>query len=69
MTTESKPPPDETSDQGEPHRWEAEMEVYPTRAPEDDPKWAIRVVTVWITISIASLAFIIALIILGLFYD
>ena len=69
MTTEPKPPPDETPDQGEPHPWEAEMDAYPTRAPEDDPRWAIRVVMVWTTIAIALLAFIIALIILGLFYD
>jgi hypothetical protein len=45
------------------------MDAYPTRAPEDDPRWAIRVVKVWITISIVALVFIIALIILGLFFD
>ena len=69
MTSEPKEPPDETPDLGEPHPWEAEMDAYPTRAPKDDPRWAIRVVTVWIAISIALLAFIVLLIILGLFYD
>lgn len=45
------------------------MAEYPDRPPQEDPRWAIRVVTVWITIAIATLAFIIALIILGLFFD
>jgi len=69
MTTEPKPPPDDTSDQGQPHRWEAEMEEYPDRPPQEDPRWAVRVVTIWVTIAISTLAFIIALIILGLFFD
>ena len=73
MTSEPKPPPDETPDetpdQGEPHPWEAQIDTYPTRAPEDDPRWAIRVVMVWTTIAIALLVFIVALIILGLFFD
>jgi len=69
MTSEPEESTVETPDRGEPHPWEAQMDVYPTRAPEDDPTWAIRVVTVWTAIAVALLLFIIALIILGLFYD
>jgi len=68
MISEPKQPPDEPG-QGAPHPWEAAMDSYPARSPEDDPRWAIRVVKVWVTIAIALLAFIVALIILGLFYD
>lgn len=45
------------------------MAEYPDRPAEEDPRWAVRVVIVWITIAIATLAFIVALLILGLFFD
>ena len=42
---------------------------YPLRAPEDDPRWAVRTVKIWFGIALAFLAFILTLMLLGVFYD
>jgi hypothetical protein len=51
------------------HPWEAELEVYPLRPEGEDPRWAVRTVWTWTGIALFSLAFILALLVLGFFYD
>jgi hypothetical protein len=78
MTTEGDKPqqtaaPDgvengEQSVAAPPHPWEAELDVYPLRAGTEDPRWAVRTVWVWTGIALFSLAFILALFILGFFH-
>ena len=48
---------------------EADLEIYPLREPSDDPRWAIRVVKIWIGFVIAALIFILTLLVLGAIYD
>jgi hypothetical protein len=74
MTTEDKAgretPSGETVEQAAPsHPWEAELDVYPIRAGTEDPRWAVRTVWIWVGVALFSLAFILALFILGFFYD
>lgn len=45
------------------------QDVYPLRAPEDDPRWAVRTVKIWLGVALAFLAFILTLMLLGVFYD
>ena len=49
--------------------WEADLDEYPVRSPSDDPRWAGCIVWTWVVFAVASLIFIIVLIILGVFYD
>ncbi len=49
--------------------WEKELDVYPLRAPEDDPRWAMWVFWIWSVICVSMLAFLIVLTVLGWFYD
>lgn len=49
--------------------WEADLEVYPLRPPSEDPRWAVRTVGCWIIIAVASLIFILVLLVLGAIYD
>ncbi|MFC1863353.1 hypothetical protein ACFL1Z_05300 [Thermodesulfobacteriota bacterium] len=48
---------------------EVDLEIYPLREPSDDPRWAIRVVKIWIGFVIAALIFILTLLVLGAIYD
>jgi len=45
------------------------QEVYPLRSPEEDPRWAVRTVKIWFGVALAFLAFILTLMLLGVFYD
>jgi hypothetical protein len=49
--------------------WEADLDVYPLRSPSEDPRWAVRTVKYWVAFAVASLVFILALIVLGAIYD
>jgi hypothetical protein len=49
--------------------WEADLDVYPLRSPSEDPRWAVRTVGCWIIFAVASLIFILVLIVLGAIYD
>ncbi len=51
------------------HPWEVELGVYPLRPAAEDPKWAIRLVKSWAVIAVLSGIFVIALLILGFFFD
>jgi hypothetical protein len=42
---------------------------YPLRPPEEDPRWAVRTVKIWFGVALAFLAFILTLMLLGVFYD
>ena len=46
-----------------------ESEPYPVRDPKEDPRWAIVTVKIWVWFALASLAFVLALIVLGFIYD
>jgi hypothetical protein len=43
--------------------------AYPLRAPRDDPRWAVRIVWIWVSMAIFLLLFLITLIVLGYWYD
>jgi hypothetical protein len=51
------------------HPWEAELDSYPLRPPEEDPGWAVKTVKIWLWTAIALGVFILALLVLGYFYD
>lgn len=42
---------------------------YPLRPPDKDPRWAVNTVRIWLGIALFSLAFILALMVLGIFHD
>jgi hypothetical protein len=42
---------------------------YPLRSPDKDPRWAVNTVRIWLGIALFSLAFILVLMVLGIFYD
>jgi hypothetical protein len=48
---------------------DADPEQYPLRQSTADPRWAIRVVKIWIGFALASLIFILTLLVLGAMYD
>lgn len=50
-------------------QWEAELDVYPLRAPEADPGWAVMTVKIWLGFALFSLVAIVLLVILGFFYE
>ena len=45
------------------------LSVYPLREPEEDPRWALRTVWIWMGFVLLSLAFILTLLVLGAIYD
>lgn len=49
--------------------WEADLDVYPLRPPSEDPRWAVRTVGCWVIFAVASLVFILVLVVLGAIYD
>ncbi len=49
--------------------WEADLDSYPLRDPGEDPRWALRTVTIWVCVALGSLAFILTLLVLGAIYD
>ena len=67
----ASPSPDETPETGGPSgaEWENELDVYPLRGPGDDPRWAVRTVWIWTGVAIASILFILTLLVLGAIYD
>jgi hypothetical protein len=49
--------------------WEADLDVYPLRSPSEDPRWAVRTVVGWVAFAVASLVFILVLLVLSAIYD
>lgn len=54
---------------GTPYAVEPAPDVYPLRAASEDPRWALWVVGIWMTIAIGLFLFFITLLILGFWYD
>jgi hypothetical protein len=52
---------DETLEQG--------PEPYPLRNASEDPRWAVRIVWIWVGTAVFLLLFLITLLILGYWYD
>ena len=49
--------------------WEALLDEYPSRPPEQDPRWTLWLFWIWVIVAGALILFIVALLILGWFYD
>jgi hypothetical protein len=49
--------------------WEKDLDVYPLRAPNEDPRWARIMVWTWVIFAVAALLFMIVLTTLGWWYD
>lgn len=49
--------------------WVSDLDSYPLREKEEDPKWAVRTVWVWLCIALAFTLFFIILLVLGAIYD
>jgi hypothetical protein len=49
--------------------WVSELDNYPLREKEEDPKWAVRTVWIWLAFAMALTTFFIILLILGAIYD
>jgi hypothetical protein len=59
----------ESSAAGTPYATEPAPDVYPLRAPSEDPRWALWVIGIWLAISIGLFLFFIVLAVLGIWYD
>jgi len=72
---EPKPDADQASAEpdagsGEPApAWEAELDHYPTRPPDQDPRWALWLFWIWACFASASIVFMVVLLVLGWFFD
>ena len=49
--------------------WEETLETYPLREAGEDPRWAVRIVWIWVGFALLSLAFILTLLILSAMTD
>ena len=49
--------------------WEADLDRYPVRPPQEDPRWAFLTVVIWFAFAVASFVFMVTLVVLGIFYD
>jgi hypothetical protein len=61
---ETRPTTSET-----PYAVEPVPEVYPLRDRAEDPRWALWVIGIWLTISIGLFLFFLVLLVLGFWYD
>lgn len=52
-----------------PDKDEQDLDVYPLRDASEDPRWAVRIVWIWVGMALFLLLFLVTLIILGLWYD
>jgi len=49
--------------------WEADLDEYPVRPPEQDPRWALWVFWIWVSFTLASIVFMVVLLVLGYVWD
>ncbi len=49
--------------------WEAQLDTYPSRPPEQDPRWALWLFWIWGIFASLSIIFMVVLLVLGWFYD
>ena len=60
--------PDRQADSPAP-AWEADLDVYPLRPPEQDPRWAMWVFWIWVVFCTAMIVFLAVITVLGWFFD
>ncbi len=49
--------------------WEKELDVYPIRPPEEDPRWAMWVFWIWVIACSGMIVFMVIITFLGWYYD
>jgi len=49
--------------------WVSDLDSYPLREKEKDPKWAVRTVWIWIGFALVCIVGILILLVLGAIYD
>jgi hypothetical protein len=49
--------------------WGVDIDSYPLREKEADPRWAVRTVWLWFGIAVTCIVFVGTLIVLGAIYD
>ena len=49
--------------------WEKELDVYPIRPPEEDPRWAMWVFWIWVVFCSGMILSMVLLTFLGWYYD
>jgi hypothetical protein len=69
MNEQAEKVTEDKSDAEQPCPPEENISLYPLRNPSEDPRWAVRVVWTWVVIGLLLLAFIVALSILGYWFD
>jgi hypothetical protein len=52
-----------------PYAVEPVPDVYPLRDPSEDPRWALWVIGIWMSIAIFLFLFFVVLFFLGIWYD
>ena len=48
--------------------WDADLDIYPLREPDEDARWASRTVKIWIGFALCAIVFILTLLLLGTVY-
>jgi hypothetical protein len=59
----------EHSDVQTPNPLEKDLDIYPVRDPSEDPRWAVRIIWVWVSMALFLLLFLVTLFIVGFWYD
>jgi len=68
-TPETPVTPEDPGSGAEPSPLERDLTSYPLREAAADPRWALRIVWGWTGFTLFCLAFVLALLVLGAFYD
>jgi hypothetical protein len=69
MSDQSDKKTDDTNNVTASDAYEDGLDVYPLRGASDDPRWAVRIVWIWVGMALFLLLFLITLFILGLWFD
>lgn len=64
QTPELRPPADLAGE-----IWGVDIDSYPLREKEEDPRWALGIVWTWFGIAVTSILFVATLIVLGAIFD
>ena len=49
--------------------WGVDIDSYPLREKQEDPRWAVRIVWLWFGIAVVCIGFVTTLIVLGGIFD
>lgn len=52
-----------------PYAVEETPDLYPLRPASEDPRWALWVVYIWVVMALLLLAFLVTMLVLGIWYD